>query len=523
MVKGVIPWPCLINPYEPLDFAQNQSKHDHANPKTNAETITQPKPTTLKPLTTWKCLFDDDTTTDSTIKAQNNEPKQNKTFAQGVSNLCDIPTSQLPQPVLKGDKFLITIPEEEYVAGMDTCKYNLHARVIWPKGAMPLTMLALRNKLSTLWSNLSRWGITSLGKGFYEFTFSCLEDVKRVRSISSWNLNPGIMKLFTWSRDFNPKMHNSTSAQVWVQIHGLAQEYWRPRILFAIPSSVGTPICTDAASSKPMMEQTFGQYARVLVDMDVTQTLRYKVLVERNNFAFFVELDYENLPDFCTYCKKIGHYMEICKNRLNEPDNMGNKDPRKHKKEVRKEFVQTNDRRQVQGNDVENPIAVEANIDSDKVVHSTDKGKSIMADQAEPSGVKQNDDLVQGNRFEVLVDGNEAQLQLVRDTMKENDLQLEREINEELARQTRVNSPNIAQGNNYKETSSIGSEFVDATQHGSENMDNSSSTNSAGNEGDPNIGAAITISAQEKLNKDFLIQGKHSWKRREGTKTDAAT
>ncbi|MCI67187.1 DUF4283 domain protein, partial [Trifolium medium] len=30
----------------------------------------------------------------------------------------------------------------------------------------------------------------SLGKGFYEFTFSSLEDVRRVRSIASWNLNP---------------------------------------------------------------------------------------------------------------------------------------------------------------------------------------------------------------------------------------------------------------------------------------------------------------------------------------------
>jgi len=29
-------------------------------------------------------------------------------------------------------------------------------------------------------------------------------------------------------------------------------------------------ICTDAASSKPMVERTFGQFARVLVDMDVT-------------------------------------------------------------------------------------------------------------------------------------------------------------------------------------------------------------------------------------------------------------
>jgi len=53
---------------------------------------------------------------------------------------------------------------------------------------------------------LARWGITSLSKGFYEFSFSNIEDVRRVRSINSWKLEPGYLKLFTWSRDFNPNL-----------------------------------------------------------------------------------------------------------------------------------------------------------------------------------------------------------------------------------------------------------------------------------------------------------------------------
>jgi len=75
-----------------------------------------------------------------------------------------------------------------------------------------------------MWKDLNKWGVSSLGKSLYEFTFTCLEDVKRILSIASWNLNPGIMKLFAWSRDFNPNLQSSTSAQVWVRIHGLSQE-----------------------------------------------------------------------------------------------------------------------------------------------------------------------------------------------------------------------------------------------------------------------------------------------------------
>lgn len=172
------------------------------------------------------------------------------------------------------ETWTIYIMHGKYDAGMETCKHNLHARILWPKGSSPLTVYALRNKLAPLWKNLGKWGVTSLGKGYYEFCFSTLEDLKRVRSNASWNLNPGILKLFSLTKDFCPSLQTSTTAKVWVRIYSLAREYWRPKKLCTIANSVGTPICTDSASTKPMMERTFGHFARVLVDMDVTQELR---------------------------------------------------------------------------------------------------------------------------------------------------------------------------------------------------------------------------------------------------------
>jgi len=82
------------------------------------------------------------------IKTTINQTKINKTFAQAVSNVCRIPNSQPPQPVIKGDKLSIKIPEHEYEASTDACKLNLHGRIIWPKGATPLTVFDLKKKLS---------------------------------------------------------------------------------------------------------------------------------------------------------------------------------------------------------------------------------------------------------------------------------------------------------------------------------------------------------------------------------------
>jgi hypothetical protein len=240
-------------------------------------------------------------------------PKPQKSFAQALTNLCDIPLSQFQQPVVKGDRLAIEIPEAAYEAGLEACKHNLHGRILWPKGSTPLSVVALKAKLASVWKDMSNWGIISLGKGYFEFTFSSLADVRRVRSVPSWNLNPGILKFFAWTKDFNPKMQHNTSAQVWVKIFGLSQEYWHKTILFTIAGSLGTPICIDSITAKPMHERTFGQFARVLVEIDLLQPIRYKLLVERKGFAFFVDLEYEHIPAFCPECKMIGHAFENCK------------------------------------------------------------------------------------------------------------------------------------------------------------------------------------------------------------------
>jgi len=261
----------------------------------------------------WECLFESESSTIPPQKTTINQPKAQQTFAQVLSNVCDIPHSQLPKPILKGDKFSIAIPDEEYDLGLDSCKNILHARIIWPKGSTPLTVVALKEKLKPLWKDLRPWGVTSIGKGFYEFVFSAVEDARRVRSVGSWLLNPGLLKLFPWSKDFNPSLQSNTSAQIWLRIHGLSQEYWRKKILFAIASSVGTPICVDSVTSKPAIERTFGHFVRVLVDLDLSKELKHEVLVERRGFAFFVDFEYENLPEFCNNCRLIGHNVHSCR------------------------------------------------------------------------------------------------------------------------------------------------------------------------------------------------------------------
>ncbi|AES98202.2 hypothetical protein MTR_5g065660 [Medicago truncatula] len=121
----------------------------------------------------------------------------------------------------------------------------------------------LRAKLNTIYKPLSKWGIVSLGRCFYEFVFSSIEDVQRVRAVLSWTLKPDFLKLFARSHDFNLKNHKQTTV---------------------------SPITLDDATSKCPLERSFGDFARVLIGIDLSAKIRHKLWVEREGSVYNTKL-----------------------------------------------------------------------------------------------------------------------------------------------------------------------------------------------------------------------------------------
>lgn len=143
-----------------------------------------------------------------------------KSYVEVISNVRDIHLSQLSTPCVKGDRISIYIPEEEYIIGLESCKHNLYWRIIWLKGTTPLTVVGLREKLATHWSSIGKWGVTPLGKGFFELYFTSIEDVCRFRSISSWNLSPCVLTFFPLEQRFQPSYY-------WTNFYsGLDSQSW---------------------------------------------------------------------------------------------------------------------------------------------------------------------------------------------------------------------------------------------------------------------------------------------------------
>ncbi|KAE9602006.1 putative transcription factor interactor and regulator CCHC(Zn) family [Lupinus albus] len=141
-----------------------------------------------------------------------------------------------------------------------------------------------------------------------------MEDMQFICASGSWSLKPGLLRLSLWTPDFNPELQRVTHSQCWVKISGLPHEYWCPTIIFTIAGGVGTPITLDEATKN----RAFGHFARALVEVNLSTTVPSKILVERDGFEFFVGIEVENMPAFCSKCHTIGHLVANCKRSLKE-------------------------------------------------------------------------------------------------------------------------------------------------------------------------------------------------------------
>lgn len=232
-----------------------------------------------------------------------------KSFGAALAGPKVIDDRPLPTPCLKGDALSIKICQEEYHRGVDECKNALRARLTLNKGDNPYSARDLSDKVEKLWKTSAGWKMVPLGKGYYDFHFDSADDLRKIWAAGTINLKPGLLRLSQWTKDFKYLAQKRTHVSLWIRLVELPHEYWRERTLKEIASAVGTPIDIDG----PTRNRTFGHYARILVDTNLSKRAYDEILVEREGFAFKVEVQYVRRPLFCHHCYSIGHNVSSCR------------------------------------------------------------------------------------------------------------------------------------------------------------------------------------------------------------------
>jgi hypothetical protein len=196
-------------------------------------------------------------------------------FAAALTGASVVDDRPYPSPCIKGDTLSIKISQEEYSKGVEDCKHALRARLTLNKGDKPYSARDLSSKLAKLWKTTAGWKMVPLGKGYYNFLFDSADDFRKIWAVGTVNLKPGLLRFSQWTKDFKYQTQKQTHVTIWIRLMELPQEYWRERTLKEIASAVGTPIDIDG----PTRNRTFGHYARILVDIDLSKRIYEEILV----------------------------------------------------------------------------------------------------------------------------------------------------------------------------------------------------------------------------------------------------
>lgn len=85
------------------------------------------------------------------------------------------------------------------------------------------------------------------------------------------------------------------------------------RTLCEIAGAIRTLLVIDNAKQN----YVFRHYARVLMDMDLSQQIFHEIMFEREIFSFNIEVSCEWHEEFCSYCKNID--LSVVNNRRLHP------------------------------------------------------------------------------------------------------------------------------------------------------------------------------------------------------------
>jgi hypothetical protein len=141
-------------------------------------------------------------------------------------------------------------------------------------------------------------------EGYFILRFHSFKDKDAVLMQGPYTIRNMPMLLREWKPDFSLNRDMLRTLPIWVKLPQLPLYLWGARSLSKIGSALGKPLVTDECTAHKLRVS----YARMLIEMDVTQCLPHDITIrdsEGNTMKQLVQ--YEWKPLFCDKCQKIGH------------------------------------------------------------------------------------------------------------------------------------------------------------------------------------------------------------------------
>ncbi|XP_019227734.1 PREDICTED: uncharacterized protein LOC109209025 [Nicotiana attenuata] len=185
-----------------------------------------------------------------------------------------------------------------------------------------------------VWNSVTTQMIFLHDDGYFIFHFESMEDKIEIFQNGPYTFNNRPMVLKDCDPDFQIQNESMRIVPIWINLPGLPVQCWAEENLGRIASLLGKPICTDKLTAQ--CERI--SYARILVEMDITQPLPDGITIENPDGSSWEQREeFEWKPKLCMDCNKFGHSTGNCQQDIQQANEL-KPHKRRRKKKTRIEW-----------------------------------------------------------------------------------------------------------------------------------------------------------------------------------------
>ncbi|CAI0473757.1 unnamed protein product [Linum tenue] len=167
-----------------------------------------------------------------------------------------------------------------------------------------VSYIPLARRLNFLWARNGEIQISDMNNGCFLVRFRSHKDYEGATMGGPWLLGDTYLTVHRWFKGFNPWKTEVTSTMVWAQLPELPIEFINKEAVMKIGEWLGKPVRVDRATELGAR----GKYARVCIEVNLTQPLISKFKIEGVTYL----VQYEGLDDLCTDCGTYGKKAGKC-------------------------------------------------------------------------------------------------------------------------------------------------------------------------------------------------------------------
>lgn len=235
------------------------------------------------------------------------KPRGNRTYLEVLTGVCKIEDKIHLDFIPNIDKQLYKFDLSDVAAEFDEWNIVLLGGVIGPN----ISVSSMIDFAKANWK-VSVPNVILKSNVIWIFKFGSTEDRDWVET-NGPRIIDGIkpLTLKIWETGMNISWDVFEAILVWIILPNLDPVFYSYRMLSAIGSMIGIPVCMDNfTTSKRIIS-----YARILVKVTVEEARRKVVMLEDSNGKRYIqEVIFEWIPWFCTHCGIFGHRTDRCRN-----------------------------------------------------------------------------------------------------------------------------------------------------------------------------------------------------------------